>query len=345
MFGIASRPAPRPTSLERAMVALLRERAFSGTIKAADLVADDRAASEIVARADQTIGTTGTSGWASQIVQDSLGEFLASLAPLSAAARLIAAGLRVNLKPGASTTFPARNGTPTATAGWIGEGEPINVKSFSLTDSCELAPRKFALITVFTRELAKRGDGERILSAMLREEAAAQLDHAYFSATASSASDHAGLLAGLTAIGGWAGGDIEALRTDLMAISDTVSAAGSGSLIYVASPARAARVALIAPELQVPVLPSLGVAADVLIGVDPANLVHGTSPEFEITASTEAILHMSDEALEIVAGTPTTADPVRSLWQTDGIALRLIGEVAFDARKSDAIAYVSNCTW
>src|SRR5829696_7125616 len=57
------------------------------------LFPDDRIALDIIARADQTIGTTAVSGWASQLVQAATASFLGSLGQASAAAELIRRGV------------------------------------------------------------------------------------------------------------------------------------------------------------------------------------------------------------------------------------------------------------
>lgn len=303
----------------------------------------DGRGNHLVARAAQSIGTTGTSGWASQLTATPLGEFLGSLAPLSAAARLIAGGMVMTLPPGATSIIaPTRAGAPAPVDAWAAEGAPIIVHSFTL-GVAELVPRKFGLICAFSRELARRGGAESVIATLLREDAAATLDAAYFGAAAGDSATHAGMLAGVSplapsAIGGSAA---EIMLADLAQLAAAVSAEGSGQTIFIASPDRAARMPFVVPGLEPSVvLPSLAVPTDRLIAVDPASWCHAFADDFDLGVAHEAVLHMAAPAAEIVAAGPTVADPARSLWQTDAIAVRLIADVAFAPRRNGAVAWI-----
>lgn len=81
----------------------------------------------------------------------------------------------------ASVKLPAREGAPSTTVVYVGEGDPIAVRSYTLNDDCELTPRKFGCIAGITREVAKRAGGESVVRTLPREDAAATLDGAYFS--------------------------------------------------------------------------------------------------------------------------------------------------------------------
>ena len=83
-----------------------------------------------------------------------------------------------------------------------------------------------------------------------------------------------------------------------------------------------------------------------LIAVDPLSLAWGAGADPDIDVSTEAVLHMSDDPLDIVLS-GVTADPTRSVYQTDAIAIRMILPIAFAKRRADAVAYISgvSTTW
>jgi methylthioribose-1-phosphate isomerase len=62
--------------------------------------------------------------------------------------------------------------------------------------------------------------------------------------------------------------------------------------------------------------------------------VEAHNPAFDV--SEQATIHMEDTTpLEIVSGTgPTTADPVRSLWQTNSMGVRMVLDVSWTMRRS-----------
>jgi hypothetical protein len=55
---------------------------------------------------------------------------------------------------------------------------------------------------------------------------------------------------------------------------------------------------------------------------------------------------MSDTPLEIVSGTgPTTADPVRSMFQTNSVALKMMMDVTWNMRRTGMVQWIENVTW
>lgn len=338
-----------PSPVENAIVAkiLAASERTSGWEKEdpATIFPQDHLCKSVLTRAAAPVATTTDAGFAAEVAQRLVVNFLASLAPLSAAASLIAAGVRLPLGRAVEIKIPVRTGAPSTTVAWIGEGDPIPVRSYAINDNCVLAPRKFGLIAGLTREAVTRASGEDVVRQLIREDAAANLDAAYFSTDAGTDTVHAGLLNGVSSLAGYAGGDRTAIETDLAALSDAVSAAGSGDVMFVASPARVARLRIKAPEIarEVTMLPSLAVAATTIIAVDPVSIAHGAGDSIDIAASREAVVHMSDDPDPIVDG--TTADPVRSMWQTDAVALRLLVDVAFAPRRSGAVAWLESATW
>jgi hypothetical protein len=339
----------RGTAIEKSLFALARASAKGGAREHAKLIySDDRVVAQIVERGAAPIATTTGNGWAAEISQNLVGEFLGTLAPLSAAAQIIAAGLQVRLGAAASMKLPARSDAPSSTVFWVGEAAPIPVRSYGINDDCELAPRKFGFIIGASREVAKRAGGEAVLRTLIREDAAANLDAAYFSAAAGDEVTHAGMLSGVASIAGFAGGDRVAMQTDLIALSEAVAAGGSGQVVFVVSPKRAARIRVVAPGLnrELTFLPSLALADDMVIAVDPLSWAHGFGDDFDLDVAGAATIHMEDAApAEIVAAGPTAAAPVRSFWQTDGFALRLLCDVAFAPRRSNAAAWIEGATW
>lgn len=304
---------------------------------------DDRVTPAIIERANQTVGSTTTPGWASELVQDAWRQYLVELAPYSGAARLIEQAVQATSSSFSETFYPVRTGP--AVPAWVGEGDPIPVRSetFSLIT---LGPaRKLASIIAWSRELGKRSDAEAIFATMLREDVSAGLDAAFFSDAAADTARPAGLLNGVTPIAGFAGGDLLALENDLVALGNAV--AGSGNVTYICTPDRLMRLRILAPTLfpAVDVVASASVPSDRIIAADARALLVSVDPSPEVFISNVGTVHLSDTPAEIVSDAPVTADPVRGLWQTATLAARLIHEITFVKRRATAVAYLDSASW
>ena len=85
-----------------------------------------------------------------------------------------------------------------------------------------------------------------------------------------------------------------------------------------------------------------------VIALDAADFVSvgGDAPRFEL--SDQATLHMEDTApADIVSGSApgTPASPVKSMWQTDSIALRLILPINWTIRRLGMVQVINGVTW
>lgn len=302
----------------------------------------------IINRAVATPGSTVASGWTA-IAQQAFRSYLADLAPYSGAARLIAGATPASLLrgPEISENYPVRVGGRT-TMGFVEENQPIPVSAgnFGLVS---IGPgKKMAAILAWSRELGKRSDAESIFDTMLREDLAASLDTVFFGTGAATTAAPAGLLNGVTALAGYIGGDREALKLDLTALGVAVAENGTGETVYIMRPERIVRLRLLAPDIAdaINIAPSTAIPLDRVIAAEAAALLVAVDPSPDIAVSQNAVVHMSTVPLEIVSHTgPTTADPVRSLWQTVSKAFRVIHEMDFVKRRSNAVAYLDGATW
>jgi capsid protein len=293
--------------------------------------------------------TTTTSGWASQLAGSAVNDFVASLTPLSAAAKLFEVAPRASLAGVNTLAIPYRSGAISASAvPWVGEGQPIPVGQFTTTSATLGPAHKLAVLAGMTRELAEHGSGEAVLTQMLRENAALALDASLFSNAAATADRPAGLLAGITPLTAATAGD-SAMDTDLAALANVIADDGIG-LAYVAHPAQAAAIKLRRGSMfptDIQVWASLGVSEGTVIALDPAAVVSAFGAEPEIASSMEAIIHMETTPQPISStGSPNTAAaPVRSMFQTDCVAIRLVLRAAWILRAPGAIAWVQNVNW
>jgi hypothetical protein len=111
----------------------------------------DPALHELTRAAQNPSSMTSASALAATVVSD----FMASLAPISAAATLMGFGVQASLDGIAEVQYPKRStGIPAHDVGWIAEGNPIPTRQFSV-NTVTLGPsRKLGLVATLTRELA-----------------------------------------------------------------------------------------------------------------------------------------------------------------------------------------------
>lgn len=334
-------PKPTPNFFARAVFAVAMAR-VNRCEPDQFIRKDDKVTPLIIERAAVSPGATTTVGFGAEVTQDALRNYLVSLAPYSAAARLISQAIVATTKPYDEIKYPVRAAGAVAPA-FVLENGAIPVRSSDF-DLVTVGPaRKMAHILVWSRELGKRPDAEAIFEQMLREDVVAGIDGAFFATSAGSATQPAGLLYGASNTTGYAGADRLAIEEDLLYLSDIVSA--SGNVTYVMGPKRVARLRVRAPDIfaQTDVVASAAVPETRIVAVDPVSVIIAIDQQPEIQRSEEATIHMSDTPLPISES--GVADPVRSLFQTASVAARVIHEIDFTKRRTDAAAYVENPTW
>jgi hypothetical protein len=119
-------------------------------------------------------------------------------------------------------------------------------------------------------------------------------------------------------------------------------AGGGALLMFFASLGRAVKLrTLVGAGFDWPIIPVAGLDGGTLIAVDAGAFASGFSAEPEIEIGKEATLHMSDTPAEIVSTAPATAAPVRSMFQTNSLALRMILPCAWAMRAPGLVQVVS----
>ncbi len=307
-------------------------------------------ATEIILRGAVLPASTTAPTWAGVFAQQAVGDFISSLAPISAGAKLLNAAPRVSLDGVGTVSFPKRSGPTAAVAHWVEELQPIPVPIFNLNTAVLGPAKKLAAIAVVTREVIEGGNGETVLETLLREACALALDTKLFSADAATAAAPGGLLNGIAPLVATPGGGDAAAWGDLGKIAAAIAPFTSG-LVFIAHPAQASSLSLrrgVAISADAIVWPTMGVPAGTIIGLDPAALASGYGAEPEIGSSKEVVIHMEDTTPLAIGsvGTPATvAAPTRSAFQTDTIATRLILRAAWAWRTAGAAAWISGATW
>jgi HK97 family phage prohead protease/HK97 family phage major capsid protein len=317
-------------------------------------------ATAVITKADQTIGTTTVSGWAAELVQTVNQGFVDALTGFSIYPELRRRGIGLNFDGIGTIALPGRT-AGTAGGGFFAEGAPIRVGKLTTT-SVSLSPFQWGVIVPFSRKLMRHSTPaiEALVRQAILEDAALALDPLLLDATAASTARPAGLLNGVSAVAtGFGGGDHEAVKEDFKALLAPFYAANAADgITVVMNPAQGLNLSLMAgPEgdpnwferigKRVTLLESTHATAGRLVALRNSDFATamGDTPSFDV--SEEATIHMEDTTpLEIVSGTgPTTADPVRSLWQTASVGVRMINELTWKMRRTGMVQWIDGTSW
>lgn len=330
-------------ALVRAVVATVRQRVVpDGAEKYLARRPEDEVSRQVY-RAVQSLGTVDASGWAAELAQQAPLAFVIGLGPLSAAARLFDMSVQVPISQGQAAAPVSGVVSAAGAAAFVAPGDPIPVTKFEF-DTATLEPRKLAVLTAITRELAKGARAEGEIRRLLRESAALTLDAVLFGEADSTDAAPAGLFYGLDPIAAGAF-DGDPMVNDLASLAAAVTPIGGDRIAYLASPARAVQISARVPQLRYPVLASAAIADTRVAAVayDALALTVGPSPD--IVISQEGVVHMSTAPAEIVSEGPATADPVRSMYQTATVGIRLLLDIDWQLRADGAVAVREEVAW
>jgi HK97 family phage major capsid protein/HK97 family phage prohead protease len=313
----------------------------------------------IVAKADQTIGTTTVSGWAAELVQTVNQGFMDALTPYSIYPALRSRGIGVNFDGIGTVSLPSRTAGG-AGGGFVAEGSPIRVGRVT-TAATTMTPKKLGVIVPFSRELAKRSTPaiEALVRQAILEDTAVILDSAIIDAAAASTARPAGLLNGVTAVAsGYGGGDYQAVIADFAALlSPFYTANAADNITVLMNPIQGLKLAMMpGPDgtfgwferlrARLNIVESTTVPAGRLIALRNSDFATalGDAPEFDV--SEQATVHMEDTTpLEIVSAAGTVADPIRSFFQTATIGVRMLMDVSWKMRRAGMVQWVDTTTW
>ena len=322
---------------------------------------------DVVSKAASAPATTTTSGWAAELVQTATLDFIDTLVANSIYPVLRDIGGKFTFGRNGIVSIPARSATPSVAGSFVGQGAPIPVRQAGFSAST-LTPKKMAVITTFTREIAEKStpDIEQVLRTAIQEDTGVAIDTVLLDTNAATAIRPAGLRNGVTGLVATTGGGFNALVADLKGLVGALIASSMGNVrlpVWVMNPVQALSISLtqnaagdfpFAADLRggtllgYPVAQSATVATGTVALVDAADFFTATGDEPRFDVSDQAVLHMEDTApTQIgVAGTPSAvAAPVRSMFQTDSIALRMIMDLNWTMRRAGMIAFVTGVSW
>jgi len=327
-----------------------------------------KAAFMYVQKATTEPAMTNVPGWAQELVTEIQGDFMSPLMPTAVFPQLAGLGLSLDFGRAGRIAIPTRSRTPTIAGAFIGEGQPIPVKQGMFTAQI-IRPKKLGVITVMTREIEDHSIPaiEALLRDAISEDTGISIDSVLLDSNPATEIRPPGIRNGITPITNTPNtGDYTVAFNRMVRDIRNVRAALIGDThgnvrapCWIMNPIRSDAIALTpAPGTGLfpfrdeirggalegwPLFESTSVDQSQMIAVDAADFVTAGqgAPVFEV--SDQATLHMDDDPSQIVDG-GTPAAPVRSLWQTDSYALRLLMRLNWMMRRP-MVAYLTGLAW
>jgi hypothetical protein len=329
-------------SLVRATAAFLRAHVHKIAPECAfkQMFGDDRIG-EMVLRAATAPATIADASWAGPMAHATVSQTVVEMATVSAAASLVAAGMKLAFDRFATIHAPGRLVDSSDAGTWVSEDAPASLRVQRITAGTTLSPSKLIVLNAASREQIEGSNIEEVSHALLTESMALALDSAVFGTQAAGVSP-AGILNGIAPIPATTGGGLAAMEGDLRALTAALVAVGAGrSPALVVNPVQNTSLTLMAgPHFKIPIWPSNAVAVGTVIMVEPSSFASAFAPTPEFEISSHALLQFQDTPTsDPMAGTPT-----KSVWQADTIAWRTKLRAAFGMR-APHVAVVNGATW
>ncbi len=347
-------------NLESTITGISVDDAIAKRYGADNIVKSAQAFMSTKAGTPQDPAMTTVPEWAGALVQQGFGAFLDLIKVDSVLAQLPLAIYNFNgynsIKiPKRAKRFPDDKNLAGA---FVGEGAPIRVGAATL-GSITLTPKKLAVIGTFTSEMFEQSTPniESSIMRWMREDSSLKLDTVFLSAGAGTTVTPAGAYNGVTPIVS-GGVTVDKLDIDLGKAIDQMEAAGAGvrpywvmskSRLRMLSRLRLATGDRAYPELAQGNLMGFPVASSTTVKSTEIGLIDtdsfamsGGVPKF--MASSQATLHEEyDETavLPIVDSAGAAAAPVRSLYQTDSHAVRMIQPIDWSSLREGSVQLIN----
>jgi HK97 family phage major capsid protein len=311
---------------------------------------------------------TTTSGWADSLVQTVIQGFISALMPYSVYPALAARGASYTFGRNGVISIPGRNsGTPVGGA-FVAQGGAIPVKQGAFT-AVTMTPKKMGVITTMTREITEHSTPaiEGILRQAILEDTAVAIDTVLLDATAATTTRPAGLKNGITKVNASSATPaLSAFIADLRNLVAALITATNGNIrapVWIMNPGDVLASGLLQTTtgdtpyreelsggtlLGYPIVASTTGLNDMMGIIDAADFATATGDTPQFSVSDQAVLHMEDTSPAGISsvGTPNTvAAPVRSLWQTDSIAIRMILDINWIKRRTGIFQWTDTMTW
>jgi hypothetical protein len=340
-------PAPYVKAVTALLIAAIHKQPVEPVIKRT--YGGDRQV-ELITRAAVSSHTTTS---LDEFTQTQGLDIISVLGPSSAGAALLNGGIKFEFANNLGI-YIANITAASGNAGFVAEiNSPIPVRQLTL-DNNTLVPRSLKVITTFTREVVEHSVPtiERLVQTALADSTALQFDSALMDAAAADTSRPAGLRQGIAgATASSSTNRAEAMMADLETlIGGVASIANNGPIAIVASPqkATALRLAPKASPFPFPIYATSGLASGIVCAVALNSLVSAFDPQPMFSTSIETTLVMQDTAPGefSTAGTPAVvSSPLRSMFQTDTIALRMVMQCAWGLRNAGGLSWLTTTAW
>jgi hypothetical protein len=98
----------------------------------------------------------------------------------------------------------------------------------------------------------------------------------------------------------------------------------------------------------IPILTSATVAADTMYLIDAADFTSATGEDPQFTISDQAVIHMEDTSpsgITTGGATPAFASPVRSMFQTDCLAIKMLLDINWGMRRTGVVQWSDTLAW
>ena len=319
---------------------------------------------------------SSTDGWAAQLTDDARRGYMDILRGVSIAAQLWpSAGMNLAFDGYTSIKIPNRaGGTTDLASGWTGEGDALPVRRATV-GSQTLYPFKWGAITQMTKEIIERSTPniQALLTAGIVQDTATKLDADYFDSTAAAAGYRpAGTFNGVSGTAAATGGATvgDDMLLDLRNLIDPIFAANMGERMrIVMHPSNALAMSVVLyngtylfrDELArgqifgIPVIQSTNAPTDELWCFDMAQLAVASSAPTISVSDSATIVEVSDDGVAPAmgaahprnptgavggpngAGTTTPLSGVRSLWQTEAVAIKSVQYLSWATLRSGAV--------
>jgi len=341
----------------RAIACILRSHVVGGS---AEQIARDAFGSDdripLLVRAASAPADVATATWAANLLQEEYGPFWQLIRDISLFGLL--PGRRIEVM--ALTNMPVQAGRGTLAGGFFAPGTPIKVKKGAI-DISSVQPHSFGVISAYLNALVRRqtvvGAAEMIRDQIIND-SAEQIDTALMSTTARVAGTTPAGLRDTTETGAdnikactndatGAGNATEAeIRQDAAGVLSRVNALKINAGVWAMHPDQVRALANkqnavtgqypFEREIDAgtfrgfPIRQTTNMTAAIVafVGADSMVFANELAPRFD--ESGDAVLHFEDSSPAAIgtAGTPNViAAPVRSMYQEDSTAIRMIAEM------------------
>ena len=277
-------------------------------------------------------------------------ESFRSLAPGSAALQLFQLGLMLDLRGITTIRIPHVVGLPLQPI-FIAEGAPAPAVQWSFASSVVGPGRKIVLPSAVTSELndATPATASAVIGRVLADCTNRSIDVAAFSVQGpDDGITPAGLLFGAAPLTPSAAG-VLAMAEDLGNLIGAIGAANIDptGAVYVCGPREATMIKVLAGSTKFdnPVLTTLGLPPKTIACFAPAGIASGWHDAPTIETGKESVLHMESTApKDIVDTSDVVAAPVKSMFQTDVISIRVRANAAW-AAAAGAAQFIIGVNW